>query len=250
MKNQMKKINNWLIMVLLLLITISSASAMIFQQNAGGDIKLSCINNNTYCNENTTCWITVFMPNNAVLVNQQNMTNQNNYHNYTLNSSQTSILGDYNLQVVCLDNSTNETGYSSYVYKITPNGSEPTSAQGSFSLGILFLIICLTFFFGFVGFKMMDNEKLFPIGLFFFVLAIILSIYGMYLGVMYSQSYLTSITAQPQSRMFIVMLWGLVAIMIVMTIYFIISVIKEFQAIAETKKYGEAYDSKTKSYKY
>lgn len=91
------------------------------QQNQQIDLKEPCFNNGTYCSSSGTCNITIWRPNNAgILVNNKLMTNQVSFHNYTLNTTQTSSIGEYQTSISCCD--IGLCGYDTYTFKITPSG--------------------------------------------------------------------------------------------------------------------------------
>jgi len=100
----------------------------IYQQGTSVDIRESCTNAGSFCSGNATCNITIFSPHNFLLINNQPMTNQNSYHNYTLNTSQTTELGQYRYNILCVDGG--DKGIDSFIMEITPSGTQPSTAQG------------------------------------------------------------------------------------------------------------------------
>lgn len=103
----------WLLPIIIIL-CLSSVLAYepsnYYVQNELVDIKAPCHINNGVCSYSTVCNITINYPNNTNYVNQAVMTRQGSYFNYTIASS--SVLGDYNYCVDCVDLSTSEHGYS------------------------------------------------------------------------------------------------------------------------------------------
>lgn len=74
------------------------------------------------------CNLTVWNPNNIVLVNFEQMTNSLNYFNYTLNENQTGIRGTYNYDVTCFSPAgLNET--QSFNFFINLSGIEPSESR-------------------------------------------------------------------------------------------------------------------------
>jgi len=136
-----------------------------------------------------------------------------------------------------------------YDFEITPSGVSLTVAQGGISIGILISIVVLMFFFGFLSFKFLENDKTFPIGLFFLVLSIIIAVYGLYLGVTYSTDYLYSNTSDVQSKVFIGVLFGLIGITFLGLLFLVLATLAEFKERKSLINYGGDYNSKTKMYK-
>lgn len=238
------------LIVLLAEICLASAEpSYIFRQNTLIDLKVPCYAENySLCTSTTTCNITIFLPvNNSALVNNQQMTWNDAYFNYTLLKNKTLILGEYSSSVNCFGA---YYGFSTFNFKITPDGTEPTTAQGWVSIGILLSIILLTFFFGFLAFKFSEYYKLYPFAIFFLLVAILSSVYVLYLGYIYGRDYLYSTTAKPQEAMFIGVMYGLVGIMFIALIFFILKALAEIRERKSIMKYGEGYNPKTKSYEY
>jgi hypothetical protein len=127
----------------LILIPLVSAG-WIFEYNNSIDLKPSCINNGTYCSSSAICNITINYPNGTVQINNDRMTNQGSFHNYTLNDS--TILGTYFNTMVCNDNGI--TGYDTFEFKITGNGREEAGGvvTSLFVIAFIFILIYLIIF--------------------------------------------------------------------------------------------------------
>jgi len=145
-------------MFMLLLIPIVSAEEpLIFKQNQVLDYKIYCFDeDDNYCNNATICKITIFYPNSTVLINNQNMTWNPSYFHYTLNESQTNILGEYSGNAQC--NGTTG-GYTSFNYWITYSGTKLTISHSlvyimGWVIMIVIFIVCLIGAFAIKG----DNE--------------------------------------------------------------------------------------------
>jgi len=231
-------------------LTIGSIVQLIslYKQNTAADIKIACFDsNNNYCTNGVTCSLTIFNPDSSTLISNQQMTYNPTFFSYNLNTSQTNDLGTYTGTVLC--SSTNNVN-SEIEYQVTPNGQISSVAQSGLSIGILLSIALTMFFFAFLAFKLMDYEKTFSIAIFFFVLSIILSLFGLYLGLVYSRDYLSSTTAEPQSALFIGVLYGLMGLMFIGLLWLILAVIKEFKIRKSERDHGENWDHSTKSYRY
>jgi len=231
-------------------LTIGSIVQLIslYKQDTAADIKIACFDNsNNYCTAGVTCSLTIFNPDSSTLISNQQMTYNPTFFSYSLNTSQTHDLGTYTGTVLC--SSTNNVN-SEIEYQVTPNGQITSTAQSGLSIGILLSIALTMFFFAFLAFKLMDYEKTFSIAIFFFVLSIILSLFGLYLGLVYSRDYLSASTAAPQSALFISVLYGLMGLMFIGLLWLILAVIKEFKIRKSERDHGENWDSSTKSYRY
>jgi len=75
-----------------------------------------------------------------------------------------------------------DTGFSSLYFYVTPTGVLQTTSQGINSAVFLFLMLGLTGILGFLGFKFLNNDYLWVLGLFFIFLMFIFIIYDVWLG--------------------------------------------------------------------
>lgn len=121
----MKKI--FFIACMLLIIPFVSAELM-FKQGQDIGLKVPCSNNDQQCTINATCNITIFAPNGNVLVDNQDMTNSGVFFNFTLSQQSTINLGEHQASLFCEDNDLKE--FTTFPFIITPNGSQPSMAQG------------------------------------------------------------------------------------------------------------------------
>ena len=100
---------------------------LIYKQYSEVDLKIPCYNNGTWCGSTAICNITAMWPNGTILVNNGMMTNQGSFHNYTLSSSQTSVVGVYSDSMVCNDNGHN--GKVSFEHEISNSGFEESKER-------------------------------------------------------------------------------------------------------------------------
>lgn len=108
-----------------LISSIASASDFVYKQNTFLDMKVPCVNDGAACSNLANCSLTIQNPDGSQLVKDVLMTNQGSFHNYTLGSSQTSVLGTYQAQVFCVDSGMN--GWQSFSYDITTTGTAYSS---------------------------------------------------------------------------------------------------------------------------
>lgn len=141
-------------------------------------------------------------------------------------------------------------GYKSVGIVVTPTGIILEEFQGNIALGIIILTFSIMFFFGWISIKFIEGEKTFPVGLFFLLISIILSIYGLYLGVVLSRDYLYASTAEPQSKLFIGILYGLVGMMFLGLLWLVLMAVREIKERKSIQRHGENWNPKTGKYEY
>jgi hypothetical protein len=143
-----------LIISLSFMILIDKASAqsqLFYKQNSEIDLKVPCFNNGTSCSASAICNITIYYPNSTILINNAQMTNSVSYHNYTLLSNETAILGDYQSIMICNDGSLN--GHSTFSFTITPTGIENNISLIAIAIIMLGSIVILSY----LSFKISEN---------------------------------------------------------------------------------------------
>ena len=161
--------------LLILLVPFFVTATEFYKQNETVNIKIPCINNETYCSPSASCDITIFYPNNTLFVDNESMDNSGTYFNYTLTSGQTQTLGLYKQQVICTDSGVN--GYSLSEFRITKEGLN-NELNGLNMLGGIGAVIFVIVLFIVLGFFL---EKKHP------VLAIPLILFGFFLIILLVQ---------------------------------------------------------------
>lgn len=131
--------------------------------------------------------------------------NKNGY-SYTYSYCNTSQLGDY------LVNGCSDVSCWSYKFSVTNTGKVQTTSQGINSIGYLLLMFCLMVFVGLVGWKLLEHENFWVVGIFLIVLCILMLVYNVWLGIEYRASYVgaDNDSSIPQT-FFYIFLTGLVA---------------------------------------
>lgn len=239
----MKKTISLILIFGVLLILPLINSQLTFEPNEPAEIKLSCFDiDSGFCDATTTCNITVFSPNMTAIVDDQPMTNNINYFNYT-----TPTLferGEYNAIVSCNKSGTH--GYTSFAFVVT---SIPATGQGIVAVGILLSLVGLSFLFIFIGFKFSESEKLFPIALFFILVSLILVVYTLHLGYVYNRDILvSSMTTSGQSRIYIGIMYGLIGMAFLGLLFLIVKTLKELRVRKSLIDHGEGYNPNTKRF--
>ena len=143
------------IFLLLILPFASAQEAFVFERNTNVNVSTTCFDNaDAFCGSNVQCNITIFEPDNKVLVDNQQMNNNIHYYNYPLNSTQTTTLGEHSSVVQCQSISGPAfNAQTTFTYLITPSGAPRVSSGQGLLLGgaalLIFAISGLMFIFGF-----------------------------------------------------------------------------------------------------
>ncbi len=137
MQSEVKKIIFGMILCIFLL---ASVSALTLKQNTTSDINLVCINAG-YCSAAAECNVSVFAPNEEVILDGVTATQSASlaFHNITLNSTQTSQLGEYQVGGFCKDGSV--TQLVDFTFDVTHSGG--VLKEGSTSILIMAIIFML-----------------------------------------------------------------------------------------------------------
>ena len=221
-----------------------TSAQLTFNPNEPADIKLSCFGiNDDYCDGGVECNITILLPNMSLLVDNLVMTNQGSYYNYTTDTL--TERGEYNAIVLCDDGSA--AGYTTFAFTVT---GIPATSQGNVAVGILLSLVAVAILFIFIGFKFIETDKTFPIALFFIAFALIICVYAIYLGFIYSRDILVSSLAMGgQQTIFIGSLIGFTGLIFIAMLYLIVKTLKEIKERKSLIRYGSDYDTKKKMYK-
>ena len=189
------KIVIFLLLGLCLILAVSLISAQQnFKQNNIIDLKVQCIINGSYCSTNAKCNITVLSPNNTLLLNNQKLTNQYSYYNYT--SSLFTDVGNYKCSSTCCD--IGFCGTEPCDFTITPSGFEISTGQAiiyiislGFGVIIFFLLLYASLKIPFTNLVGNDGQVIGVNNLKFFKIG---AIAGAYLVLMFLFATLNSMT--------------------------------------------------------
>ncbi len=124
-------------------IVIATPSFFI-EQNKDFDLKISCFDNdNNFCDVTTICTITINLPNSTTTINNQNMTFNPSFYNYTINSSDLNVRGEYTVITNCVGTTS---GFQTFSFGVTMDGfvREP-------NIALYLSLILLSLFFIFMG---------------------------------------------------------------------------------------------------
>ena len=237
-----------LFLILGILLVLPLIFAQTYKQGTVIDLKVPFEVDGEAASSSATCNISINYPNGTYLIENYSMTNrENGDFNITLNASRINPTGEYEWRVFCCDGADCAAGYGNF--EVTPTGKEITSGQGFTSIGLIIAIILLSGLFAFFGFKLAETGKLFPIALFFMLISLILGVYTIHLGYIYTRDILYPISTEgSQFKIYIGIIWGLLAMGFIALLFFILKTLKEIRVRKSLLKYGEGWNPQTKSY--
>ena len=240
--------NKKIFLILGILLVLPLIFAQTYQKGSTINLKVPFEVNGSAASSSATCNISINYPNGTYLKENVSMTNRNNGDfNITLNASKIISSGEYEWRVFCCDGANCAAGYGNF--EVTPTGKEITSGQGFASIGLIIAIILLSGLFAFFGFEFAKTGKLFPIALFFMLISLILGVYTIHLGYIYTRDILYPISTEgSQFKIYIGIIWGLLAMGFIALLFFILKTLKEFRVRKSMFKYGEGWNPQTKSY--
>jgi len=159
----MKKFISLLIfMILIGYATCFVSAVQTYKAGDSIDLRVFCTNNGTYCSAGAVCNGSVVDPKGMILMSNVNMTTSDYViFNLTLNSSNSTVNGEYQFSAFCLDQG--KAKADSFSFMITPSGIEPTSSQGLMFIALLVMtsfLMCLCLYFSFA----LDGNNLYDVG--------------------------------------------------------------------------------------
>ncbi|MFX1312079.1 MAG: hypothetical protein ACFFHD_05660 [Promethearchaeota archaeon] len=159
-----------------------------------GEVKLNdCITLKQTCANCSYVNISaITYPNKTTIRNEWNMTREGVMFTYVFCGN--SILGE-----MIVDGHGDVDGIDTvfgYNYEVTRTGTKQSTAQATSSLSFLIIMIILMILFGGVGLKLLKNDYLWILGIFFIFLSILLVVYNTYLG----YEYHLLLTGMPESN--------------------------------------------------
>lgn len=229
------------LLMFLFMVGMVNASSYIFEKDKPIDLKIACVDEiEMPCNATIECNMTILYPNGTILLNNQPMTHNPSYYNYSLNETYNSKIGKYYATIFCLGVGN---GFSAFGYEINPTGKEMIEGQGFTSIGLIMAVILLSFLFAWFGFKFSESNSLFFVSLFFMLASLITGIFGLQLGYIFTRDILYNLTIDTlQFKLWLGLTWGLLGMAFIVLIFFIIKVIKEFLNKAKTKRESDGYN--------
>ena len=180
------KTYNIILFILVFLLTVNLASAEV--QTLGTYKIDSCINLKQICNCSYVNITTILYPNSTIALSNVEMIKTGT--DFVYNFCNTSLLGNYIVNGYG-DPDTTFTVFN-YDFEITQTGYKQTTSEGIGSAIFLILILSLTVLFGFMGFKFVESDTLWALGIFFLGLSLLFVVYDVYLGYEYHLNYIGS----------------------------------------------------------
>ena len=184
-------------------------------------------------------------PNGSVAVSGVDMISAGNGEFY-YNFADTSELGIYDVRGISDGCEKTFTFY----FEITHTGTIVSQPQGLLSIGVIFSVMLIMLFFGWLSFKFIENDRTFGFGLFFLVMSLILSLYSLFLSYIFSRDYLFTSISNAQEKLFLGGLFSLTGMMFIAFTFLIVKVIKELKIKKTEKEYGEGYNTEKGVYNY
>jgi len=158
-----------LYMIIMMCMFLGVVTGLTYQQESEVDIKFPCYNTTgALCSPLANCNVTLYGPNNVLIFNNSEATNQlasSLYFNITLTPTQTSNNGENCLIAYCCDSGDgdNPCGDTSICFEITPSGNTLSTANGIiyvvFLIGALFVFFLLSYGAIAIPFKDVRNEE-------------------------------------------------------------------------------------------
>jgi hypothetical protein len=189
----------WIILAVLILclpiVYCVDSGIPVYKQGDVANIKVPCINNQTYCSGSAACNITILNSLDLIMVNNEAMTNGGSYFNYSFN--QTSVSGIYKAQVVCVDGGVN--GYSLFNFDITSSGFPENLNVAP----IMFTVIFIIALFMVIGFLVSHEHPALGMPLIFFAFGLIILLVNLCRISLYADS--SGIQDQLNQSYFIIM---------------------------------------------
>ena len=142
-----------------------------FKEGQIVDLKVPCINEDkSYCGSSINCTITVNDPDNINIVNNQDMTHNPSYYNYTINNSLLNKLGVYSTNVNCIE------GYTTFLFEVTKSGAFNDQKESTKNFAMMIAAGILAFLFFYFAFNI-DSEEHFILRSLFIFLGIVTIIF-------------------------------------------------------------------------
>lgn len=113
-----------------------------FEVGKNAKILFSCSYANSFCNASTTCNVTINNPDSSLLISNKQATKIDYQYNYTLNPSQTLVIGEYKVNAICFNGAT-PSDVKSFSIKVNPSPYASVSNYYWLILVVVYFIIAL-----------------------------------------------------------------------------------------------------------
>lgn len=228
-------------------ITLVSSQDFTFKLNDPANFTIPCTLNGFPCSDSATCNLTVRFLNNSYKINNQLMNSVGN-GDFTSDVNFTS-LQSLTYKVFCMESGENDTATGDIL--ITPTGRTFSAGQGTTAIGIMFGALAVSFLFLIIGFKLEGNPSTMALGFVFVIFSIILGIYSLHLGYVYSNDILQYESLVPvSSTIYTTILFTLGGLTVLSSALMLIAFIVELSKMNKTKKFGEGFNPITNTYDF
>ena len=224
-----------------------SSQDFTFELDKQANFTLPCTLNGFPCSNSATCNLTIRFLNNTYKINNQLMNNLGN-GDFTskVNFSSLELL---RYKAFCTESGENDTVTGDIL--ITPTGRTFDEGQGTTAIGIMFGALAVSFIFLIIGFSLEKNDSTIALGFFFIFFAIILAVYSLHLGYVYSNDILQYESLVPvSSTIYSVILFSLGGLAVISGALMLIRFIVELGKMNKTKKFGEGFNPITDTYDF
>lgn len=186
----------------------------------------------------------LYYPNSTLAVTGESMSRlSGDVWNYTFEN--TTTLGEY-VYDYCDQNGHN---CKENYFEVTPSGKTFSEGEGIAGFGVIIAALAISFFFMFFGFKLSDNEKLFPLTILFILISFAFIIYSLHLSYAYTVDILQyESLGSVASTMYTTILWLLVMVGVISVVLILFASIKRLGELSKKKQYGEDFNPVTNSY--
>ncbi len=177
---KMKKTIIITMLMVYLLVNLVFAADFVFKQSTEIDFKIPCFNStNDFCPATTDCTLTVTNQSLTIIINNQNMTHNTSFYNYTIPATNLSSLGEYKATIQCTD--VTESGYYIVTFEVTEDGTPSAIKETNRDIrevGVTVLIIVFILILFIVGLYKEDPTLTALSGLLFMAQGVFIAING------------------------------------------------------------------------
>jgi len=218
-----------------------------FKLDEAANFTIPCTLNGFPCSSSANCNLTIRFLNNSYKINNQLMDNLGN-GDFT-SKVNFSSLEPLTYKTFCTESGENDTITGDIL--ITPTGRTFDEGQGTTAIGIMFGALAVSFLFLIIGFSLEKNPKTIALGFFFVIFSIILAVYSLHLGYVYSNDILQYESLVPvSSTIYSVILFSLGGLTVISGALMLIAFIVELGNINKTKKFGVGFNPITNTYDF
>lgn len=240
----MKNKNFIFLLAFFLLLIIPTISAFGFSSQdddfLGTFKKNDCVDLYQHCDNCTYVNVTSIEYSNGTVDNiKESMTKDDVDYNYVF--CNTSDLGNYYYTTKGdVDGVINTERLN---FEITASGKEITTGKTFGSFGVLLGVFAVALVFLYIGGKLSQNDRTFPISFLFTIISVILIIYSLHLSWIISVYILQIETlSEGLSRVFVMVIWTSAGIAIITFALMLVKFIGELKNIVIRKKFGDDFD--------